>query len=465
MANTTPAAASLMTKRALIVDDSRSARVILGRMLEGYGLAVDSAESAEQALEYLKQARPDVIFMDHLMPGMDGFQAVQVIKSNPQTATIPVVMYTSQEGELYASQARALGAVGVLPKTVKQVDVSRVLYQLRLLTERREVREGRAISNAGATRADESSNEVTIDTPVASVGEIEQAIRAAMASPLKEQSAELRRFVLASLEAFARRIGTEIKQAPPAAEASEQASAAIPVETPAPTGPRWSVLALMVVVGVLPTLVLGVLYTRTLQSTQELMRSNARLAAIVEEQHAQIVNLQQKPEPLVSAESGIAAQAAIAVKTQTESVPYGDVPLSGPRTDKLREIISQLKADHFHGRLKISTFTGNFCLSGNGIEGYSLAADDLPAKRCDQIGNPFDDALTTPQRQSLAFANLLASARRDKDAAFTIEIAHEGHQPAVAEPDPEVAAKMTARELNRIAAQNNRVEFSIQSAP
>jgi CheY-like chemotaxis protein len=129
-----------MTKRALIVDDSRSARVILSRMLEGYGLQVDSSESAEHALEYLRQTRPDVIFMDHLMPGMDGFQAIQAIKGNPDTAMIPVVMYTSQEGELYVSQARALGAVGVLPKTVKQADVSRVLYQLRLLPERRDAR-------------------------------------------------------------------------------------------------------------------------------------------------------------------------------------------------------------------------------------------------------------------------------------------------------------------------------------
>ena len=107
--------AGAMTKRALIVDDSRSARVILSRMLEGYGLQVDSSESAEHALEYLRQTRPDVIFMDHLMPGMDGFQAIQAIKGNPDTAMIPVVMYTSQEGELYVSQARALGAVGVLP--------------------------------------------------------------------------------------------------------------------------------------------------------------------------------------------------------------------------------------------------------------------------------------------------------------------------------------------------------------
>jgi CheY-like chemotaxis protein len=127
-------------KRALIVDDSRSARVILSRMLEQHGMVVDTAESAEQALEYLQQGRPDVIFMDHLMPGMDGFQAVQAIKSDVQTATIPLMMYTSQEGELYVSQARALGAIGVLPKTVRPVDVSRVLYQLHLLPDRRQQR-------------------------------------------------------------------------------------------------------------------------------------------------------------------------------------------------------------------------------------------------------------------------------------------------------------------------------------
>ena len=71
------------------------------------------------------------------MPGMDGFQAVQSIKNNPRTATIPIMMYTSQEGELYLGQARALGAVGVLPKQVKPAEVSTVLYQLHLIADRR----------------------------------------------------------------------------------------------------------------------------------------------------------------------------------------------------------------------------------------------------------------------------------------------------------------------------------------
>src|SRR6202021_3704162 len=98
---------------------------------------VDGVESAEQAIDYLTRQRPDVIFMDHLMPGMDGFQAVQAIKNNPRTATIPIMRYSSQEGEVYLGQARALGAVGVLPKQIKQADVSKVLYQLHLVPDRR----------------------------------------------------------------------------------------------------------------------------------------------------------------------------------------------------------------------------------------------------------------------------------------------------------------------------------------
>src|SRR6202034_1587190 len=122
-----------MARRALVVDDSKSARAFLTRILERYELAVDGVETAEQAIEYLTVQRPDVIFMDHLMPGMDGFQAVQAIKNNPRTATIPIMMYTSQEGELYLSQARALGAIGVLPKQIKHADVSKALEQLHLI--------------------------------------------------------------------------------------------------------------------------------------------------------------------------------------------------------------------------------------------------------------------------------------------------------------------------------------------
>jgi hypothetical protein len=92
-----------------------------------------------------------------------------------------------------------------------------------------------------------------------------------------------------------------------------------------------------------------------------------------------------------------------------------------------------------------------------------MAADDLPVKRCDLIGNPFDDSLTNAQRQSLAFANLVSSVPNETSNALTIEVTHGGRVPAVPYPEGEALAKATAGEWNRIAAQNNRVEFVAES--
>lgn len=447
-----------MSKRALIVDDSRSARVILSRMLEGYGLQVDTSESAEQALEFLRQARPDVIFMDHLMPGMDGFQAIQAIKGNPDTATIPVVMYTSQEGELYVSQARALGAVGVLPKTVKHADVSRVLYQLRMLPERRD---GRVPAPAAHQ---EGAVAVPIEPLRPTPGELETAIRTAVAPLLKEHTSEMRRFVLASLEAFARRISADAKPPAPPAAAPVTPEPLPAVEEPPVFVPpkRWPLITALAIVALIPTLVLAWLYTRQLEATQALQIDNTNLETSVEAQQAQLAQLEQTVLSYRTRTSGPAV--ATPANVTTEIVPYGEAPLAGSRLERLREMLAQLRASNFRGKVKVATFVGDFCLTGNGIEGYSMAADDLPIKRCDLFGNPFEDSLPTAQRQSLAFANLVASLRQESGGALTVEVAHEGRRPAVPYPNAEQLPRVTAGEWNRIAAQNNRVEFATQPA-
>ena len=447
-------------KRALIVDDSRSARVILSRMLEAYDLEVDAAESAEQALEHLKQFRPDVIFMDHLMPGMDGFQAIQAIKSNPETAMIPVMMYTSQEGELYVSQARALGAVGVLPKTVKQGDVSRVLYQLRLLPERRDNRP--PVFTPGGEGI-EAPMRVQMDRqPAAVPGEIETAVRSAVTSALKEHNSELRRFMLASFEAFARRITAENKPAAATAPQSEaEAFAELPPPEPQPS--RWPLLAVIAAIAIIPTLVLAVLYTRTLTSTRDLMQSNAHLASVVQEQQAQLATLQQNVRASALLQAPAMAP-AVPGSAAAEPVPYGEAPLSGARLERLRDLIDGLRARNFRGKIKVATYVGEFCLTGNGIEGYSVASDELPVKRCDLVGNPFDDGLPSTQRQSLSFANLVSSARQQNGDAIKIEIDYSGRRPMVPYPEGEQLAKATAGDWNRVAAQNNRVEFVTEPA-
>ncbi len=210
----------MSAKRALVVDDSRSARAFLARILERHEISVDAAESAEAAIEYLARNKPDVIFMDHMMPGMDGFQAVQTIKNNPRTSSIPILMYTSQEGDLYAGQARALGAEGVLPKQIKQSDVTRMLYQLRLVSDRRgdeQTTLTRLSQSSDMLPANESAilvaprfeaaQDEDAAAPVAQLlPQMSLEIRAALDGPLQKELAALRSFISTALDSQTERL-------------------------------------------------------------------------------------------------------------------------------------------------------------------------------------------------------------------------------------------------------------------
>jgi CheY-like chemotaxis protein len=106
----------MSTRKILLVDDSKSARYALRLSLQRHDCEVDTADSAESGLEKIKQDLPDAIFMDHLMPGMNGFEALDLLKADPRTAHIPVVMCTSNDDEPYRRQAQEKGALGTLPK-------------------------------------------------------------------------------------------------------------------------------------------------------------------------------------------------------------------------------------------------------------------------------------------------------------------------------------------------------------
>lgn len=120
-----------MTARtALVVDDSKSARFALRRYLEGHQFRVDAAESAAEAMNLLAQQRPEVIFLDDVMPGVDGFEALRVIKARADLASIPVVICSSNEGPAFNAQARAVGATAVLQKPPNPEQLTRILDRL-----------------------------------------------------------------------------------------------------------------------------------------------------------------------------------------------------------------------------------------------------------------------------------------------------------------------------------------------
>ncbi len=119
-----------MNKTALIVDDSKSARFALRKSLEGFHYTVETAESASDAYRILGGTLPQVIFLDHIMPGIDGFEALQAIKSDPHTAAVPVVICSSNEGDDFIAQAKARGACNVLQKPPSQDHLASVLANL-----------------------------------------------------------------------------------------------------------------------------------------------------------------------------------------------------------------------------------------------------------------------------------------------------------------------------------------------
>jgi CheY-like chemotaxis protein len=456
-------------KRALVVDDSKSARVILSRMLEKYDIEVDMADAAEQAIEYLKNNRPDAIFMDHLMPGMDGLQALQAIKGNAQTATIPIMMYTSQEGELYLGQARALGAMGVMPKQVRPVDVSKVLHELHLLPERRDTEE------LGLTPA-EQDNGTPVERPPAAKPAGTAAIDwgRRVESAVKDQAVDIRRFIVASLDSFATRIVGDVRDA-------------MPIQTGAPLVPSpvrparrspWP-WAAAVAASVLVAAAFAVNWFMTRNelsrvradmagltaANSELQRSRLDLSAAIKDLSAALAaanaNIGPAPSGAFASSFGGTSATAAAAAPRVERVPYGEIPFDHSRLEILRDLLLKLEAQGFHGVVKVSNLAGQFCLSGNGTDGYAPAAPNLPVSRCDLVGNPFEESLTGQQRQSLAFANLIAGVHQRTAGAISVSL-DSAPNPRAAAAYPARSDSLTAGEWNRAAAANNRVEFSLE---
>ncbi|MDH3846706.1 MAG: response regulator [Gammaproteobacteria bacterium] len=120
-------------RRALVVDDSRIARYVLSGMLEQLDFDVETADSAEAALNRLSDSLPHVVFMDHLLPGMQGLEAVRKLHARPDMADTRIVMYTSQDSDLFADVARAAGADDVFVKTADSSMLEKILGRLDLL--------------------------------------------------------------------------------------------------------------------------------------------------------------------------------------------------------------------------------------------------------------------------------------------------------------------------------------------
>lgn len=113
----------------LVVDDDEFNLKLLKRMLILEGQAVRTAGSGEEALASVGESLPDLILLDVMMPGIDGFEVARRLKANPRSRSIPVIMVTALDDEESRIKGREAGAAEILAKPV-----GRAQLQMKVLS-------------------------------------------------------------------------------------------------------------------------------------------------------------------------------------------------------------------------------------------------------------------------------------------------------------------------------------------
>lgn len=111
-----------MKKHILVVDDEIGAQTLIGIMLERGGFSVTKAEDAKSALDVLRQANPDLIILDVMMPGMDGIELCKIIREQGRNET-PILILSARSDAESIMKGMEAGATDYLPKPILHHDL------------------------------------------------------------------------------------------------------------------------------------------------------------------------------------------------------------------------------------------------------------------------------------------------------------------------------------------------------
>lgn len=116
--------------RILVVDDSPTERFFISELLVKNGFLVSMAENGEEGVAQARQTHPDLIIMDVIMPGMNGFQATRALSREEDTKNIPVIMCTTKSQETDKVWGLRQGAAAYMVKPVKPDELIRQIRAL-----------------------------------------------------------------------------------------------------------------------------------------------------------------------------------------------------------------------------------------------------------------------------------------------------------------------------------------------
>lgn len=475
----------MSNKRALIVDDSTTAQYRLKKMLRPYNLQIDAVDSGEAALRYLASNAPDVIFMDHLMPGMDGFRALQIIKSHPETAMIPVIMYTSKSGDVYTGQARALGALDVVSKdTINATDLSKVMQAIHIFAAPKEAKEEKATESveliAAANKVSEAADGTYPFEPISRAkaqnqAELDQARNLELRlSHLEHSLEDNRRFitsrVVRELQGLRQNLRQEfsdiIAHAPAPAANNPPPPETLPPEPPVrQSGGSFGVWVLAIMLGVvifyLVKMNAGLSDTRDQQ--QQIQEQLAGLntptgvGPDMPTPAVQNVNRQQQLIAQQYANKSFLEDLTWAFN-QSGTIEFQQNNLDPRAAVRAYEFINRLISKGFTGTIAVDLFVGDFCLAINPLGQAELAPANTTLSNC-MLSNEAYNLERVQDNYIREMEDALGNLARDHADKVQIVIkAYPGP-----ESYPDRIPIVPAGDWNNIAERNNRME--IHAAP
>ena len=367
--------------RALVVDDSQIARYILSGLLSRHGFEVEVADSAEVAMRMLAASLPHVVFLDYLLPGMDGLEAVYRLRAQSRTSRLPVVMYTSQDSQDFAAEAIKAGADDVYTKTSDESRLVEILQKLELLpAESRQPANSAKVLPIGARAgtADSTANNRTRITRASLAKLLEPSLEAHHARLHQELLAEfaileryeerMRRDLFARTDALTRHTTERIDNA-----FGEYRAETRRRQRRSALG-GWA-FAAIVLLGIGINLgAIGTLYERAGRLESGGVRTLAALDA------------QARSVDMLSIALLEAGQASPADNPNTESTrapvaEYEYVQTDGNVADAL---VSELQSMGILGPVRIETAAGSFCVT-SAPGGFGIEVSNLSLGQCEPL--------------------------------------------------------------------------------
>ncbi|MEM6445823.1 MAG: response regulator [Cyanobacteria bacterium P01_D01_bin.123] len=115
---------------ALVVDDTKTDRELLSGCLEAIGYTVIKAGDGDEAMNQLNDTKPDIIFLDVVLPDRSGFELCRDIKAGAETRSIPIIMCSTKDTEMDKFWGMKQGADAYLSKPVNSDELQRTLNQV-----------------------------------------------------------------------------------------------------------------------------------------------------------------------------------------------------------------------------------------------------------------------------------------------------------------------------------------------